>query len=203
MTSLFSLLASALFFMALCFGLLQVKRWGRMWPLAYVLVAVLLVLPIGHWLVVEFVRGYFSDLSITTLFMCSLYLWQVVRPTAGKVPLSLHWFILAVALLLYPMSMGLTQFDPFAMGYAGNHLYNLLLLMLTGAGLLAWFTGLRHIAVVIALAVLANGFQVYESQNLWVYLIDPIAVIMSLVSVLLKGISLVFSRYKTSDMKNA
>jgi hypothetical protein len=162
----------------------------------------LLIIPINHWLVIEFIRGYVSDLSMATLFMCGLYLWQVIRPDAKKTQVSLHWFVIGIALVLYPMSMGLTQFDPFAMGYSGNHLYNVLLLISTALGLLAWFMRWQHLATVIMLAVIANGFQLYESQNFWVYLIDPIAVIMCLVSVLLKGCCVLFDRSKTLDVKN-
>ena len=56
MTTLFSLFTCAIFFMALFFSVFQVKRWGRYWPLAYVIVAVLLILPLSHWLLIEFVR---------------------------------------------------------------------------------------------------------------------------------------------------
>lgn len=202
MTSIFSLLASAVFFMALCFSVLQVKRWGKRWPIAYVLVSLILVIPIGHWLMVEFVRGYVSDLSMATIFICAVYLWKVVRPSAAKVHTSLHWFIIIVGIFLFPMSMGLTQFDPFAMGYSGNDFYNLLVVIVATVGMLAWFMRWHHIAIVSMLAIVANGFQIYESQNLWVYLIDPIAVIMCLVSILFKGMSIVMSRYKTLDIKN-
>lgn len=202
MTNLFSLFGSALFFMALCFAVLQVKRWGKAWPVAYLLVSVLLIIPVNHWLIVEFVRGYVSDLSMATLFICALYLWRVVRPSADKVQPSLYWFVIVLALFLYPMSMGLTQFDPFTLGYSSNELYPVMLLVLVFVGLVTWFIGLKNIAVVIAMAVLANGLQLYESQNLWVYLIDPIAVIMSFVSVVLQGCIMLFTRLKTLGVKD-
>jgi hypothetical protein len=203
MTSLCALFAAALFFMALFFAVFQVKRWGRFWPVAYILVAVLLVLPLDHWLLIEFVRGNLSDLSMATATICALYLWNVVRPNSANIQLSLKWFVLIIAVLLYPMSMGWSYFDPFSMGYSSNGLYVYLLISLAVAGLVAWFIGFQHVAIVITLAVLANGLQIYESQNLWVYLIDPIAVIICSVSLLIKGGSNLVNRFKMTGVKNA
>lgn len=203
MTSLFALFAAALFFMSLFFAVFQVKRWGRFWPVAYMLVAVLLVLPFDHWLLIEFVRGYVSDLSMATVTICALYLWNIVRPDSANIQLSLKWFVLMVAVLLYPMSLGWTSFDPFTMGYSSNALYVYLLISVAVAGLVSWFLGFQHVAIVIALAVLANGLQVYESQNLWVYLIDPIAVIICSMSLLIKGGSYLVNRFQMTGVKNA
>ncbi|MGR6873161.1 hypothetical protein ACU6U9_12815 [Pseudomonas sp. HK3] len=153
-------------------------------------------------MLIEFVRGYVSDLSMATITICVLYLWNVVRPESKKVQVSLNWFVLMIAILLYPMSMGMTQFDPFTMGYPSNYLYTYLLIGISVTGLLAWSFGFQHIAVVITLAVLANGFQVYESQNLWVYLVDPIAVIICSASLCIQGCTHFVNRVKTTGVKH-
>lgn len=202
MTTLFSVFACAIFFMALFFSVFQVKRWGRYWPLAYAVVAVLLVLPLDHWLLIEFVRGYISDLSLSTVLICSMYLWSVVRPRSKGIDISLKWAVVIVSSILFPMSLGLTQFDPFTLGYASNPLYVYFLLSLCVIALFAWMKGLSQIAVVISLAVLANGLQVYESQNLWVYLVDPIAFVICAVSLLSHGLIKVVHRFKMKGAVN-
>lgn len=202
MTTLFSLFTCAIFFMALFFSVFQVKRWGRYWPLAYVIVAVLLILPLGHWLLIEFVRGYTSDLSLATVFMCCMYLWGVVRPQSNTTDVSLKWAVVIISLVLFPMSLGLTQFDPFTLGYASNPLYVYFLLSLCLVALIAWFKGLSQIAVVISLAILANGLQIYESQNLWVYLVDPIAFVMCVASLLSQGLKRVIHSFKMKGAVN-
>ena len=202
MTTLFALFSCSLFFMALFFAVFQVKRWSRYWPLAYVAVAILLVLPLDHWLLIEFVRGYTSDLSMATVVICAVYLWGVVRPQSKGGQLSLKWFVVLVSLVMLPMSLGLTQFDPFTMGYASNRFYVYFLLALALISLLAWFKGQSQLALVIALAILANGFNVYESQNLWVYLMDPIAFIMCGISLITQGLVVLKNRIKLKGAVN-
>lgn len=200
MSVMTSLIICAIFALAAVFGILQVKRWGRYWPLAYVLVAVGLVLPLGYWLPIEFLRGYLSDLSVATVMMLLVYLFKIVKPiSAIKIDNSFRWFVLAMALLLYPMTLGLTQFDPFALGYASNEGYKIFVSVLVIIGFIAWLKGVTQVAYLIALSLLAHGLGLYESQNLWVYLIDPIAVIMCLFGFIIQGISRLIQRQSTTE----
>lgn len=186
MTSLF---ICAVFALAAAFGMLQVKRWGRYWPLAYMLVAVGLVLPLGYWLPIEFLRGYLSDLSVATVIILIVYLFRVVKPVSDiKVENTFRWFVLAMAVVLYPMTLGLTQFDPFALGYASNEGYKIFISVLLVICCIAWYIRITQVAYLIALSLLAHGLDLYESQNLWVYLIDPIAVIMCLFGFISQGL---------------
>lgn len=203
MTSLAALFSCALFFIALLFALFQVKRWGRYWPVAYIFSAVFLVIPLQNWLIIEFVRGYVSDLSMATVMICALYLWNIVRPNSVRIQVSFKWLMLVIAIILYPMSMGVTQFDPFTMGYASNEGYVHLITGFTLVGLLAWVMGYQHIAMLVLLALLANGFQIYESQNFWTYLIDPIAVMVCLFALVFNLGVVLFNRFKMADVRNA
>ncbi|GAA6135761.1 hypothetical protein NBRC116188_25510 [Oceaniserpentilla sp. 4NH20-0058] len=202
MSALISLFSCALIFMAVCFGVFQVKRWGKYWPVAYVLVAIALVLPLNNWLLIEFVRGFFSDLSITTMFLVVCYLFNVVRPNKFKVQISFKVAVLLLGLFMFPMTLGATQFDPFALGYSYNQAYPYLVATCSIFGLLFWFLGQTQLALVLALALIANGLKLYESENLWSYIIDPIAVIICTSSFIINGLKKLFNLQKSVESKN-
>ena len=133
-----------------------------------------LFLPVGGFPVAGYLRGIGGDLSVTTL----LLLASTVVAYAGGPKLherrelqTLAAFVLAGALFLYPMSLGLTSFDPYALGYPLR--VRSLLLGLVPAGLFAWFRGGVLVPVALAAALAAFRFRLFESENLWDYLLDP------------------------------
>lgn len=195
MSIVFSYLVSALFFMALVFFVLQVGRWGRYWPAAYVLVAVALIVPVGDWLLIEFIRGYLSDLSIPSIFLLSAYVLNAIKIKQSFTisPVFKIW-VLLMGIVIIPMSLGATQFDPFTLGYPSNESYKIMLIVSLAFGLFAWFFGETVLALAIALALCLHGLDVYESSNLWTYLMDPIAVIICMFSFLFSGLKRLFSR---------
>jgi len=141
---------------------------------AGVLVATVIVVSIPLWGVspAGFVRGMTGDLSIGTLVLLALAL---VRAFSDRVLVSdqnrqaLLKAILIVAVLFYPLVLGLGMFDPYRLGYGD------LWFMFALLGLAVW-SGLRYstlFASCIALAVAAWSIGWYESPNLWDYLLDP------------------------------
>jgi hypothetical protein len=71
---------------------------------------------------------------------------------------------------LYPFALGLTYFDPYALGYGSVEFLTALLVVT----LAAWRARLNLIVLVAAAAGLAFLAGAYESRNLWDYLIDPL-----------------------------
>lgn len=185
MTSLFSLFGHGLFLLAFILFVVQAKRWGKYWPIAYVISALLIVLPVKDWLVIEFSRGYFSDLSIATILMCSLYIMNVAGARKLESSNALQYSILVLGFILYPFTLGLSMFDPYVFGFSSDAMYPIFVSVLAVCAFISWYFGLWQLALVLALALLANGFGTYESNNVWNYLLDPIAVIMSLVSLVM------------------
>lgn len=185
MTSLFSLLGHGLFLLALILFIVQAKHWGKYWPIAYVIAAVLIVLPIKDWLVIEFSRGYFSDLSITTVVMSTFYILNVAGARNLDSSSTLKYAVVGLALLLYPLTLGLSMLDPYAAGFSSHVMYPVFISVLSLFAFASWYFGLWQLALVLALALLANGLSLYESNNIWNYLIDPLAVIMSLGSLVI------------------
>lgn len=141
---------------------------------AAALLAALVVLSVPLWglSLGGLVRGITGDLSVPTLIFLLL---AVVRTLSGRVPvdetdrLRTLKAIAIAALLFYPLVLGLGPFDPYRTGY-GNLWFVLALL-----GFTVWST-LRYsmlLAIGIALAVAAWSVGLYESPNLWDYLLDP------------------------------
>jgi hypothetical protein len=80
-------------------------------------------------------------------------------------------FVLGGAVFLYPMALGLTSFDPYALGYSAR--VRPLLLGLAPVALVAWMRGRLFLLLSILSALAAFRFDLLESRNLWDYLFDP------------------------------
>ena len=134
----------------------------------------LLFVPIEGIPLAGYVRGIAGDLSITTL----LLLASSAVALAGGPKLhdrrelqALAAFVLASAAFLYPMALGLTSFDPYALGYPDR--MRGFLLGLAPVALFAWFRGRLLLLLAVVLALAAFRFELLESRNLWDYLLDP------------------------------
>lgn len=180
MTALFGLLGHAIFLMALLLWLFQVRRWKRYWPAVYAVSAIVIILPIQDWLVIEFSRGYFSDLSLATLLVCVLYILNGMRPVAFKIEQSFKIVIIFIGCVLFPSSLGFGQYDLYSLGFPSEPGFNYLVIGSVILGLLAWVMKAQQLSIYLALALSAYALGIYESQNLWVYLIDPIVMLIVL-----------------------
>jgi hypothetical protein len=133
-----------------------------------------LFVPIEGIPVAGYVRGIAGDLSITTLL---LFASAAVELASGpklhdrRELQTLAVFVLAGAAFLYPMALGLTSFDPYALGYPDR--IRGFLVGLAPVALFAWFRGRILLLLAIVLALAAFRFALLESRNLWDYLLDP------------------------------
>jgi hypothetical protein len=140
-------------------------------------VFVLMLIPFSGMPLAAYVRGATGDLSMTSLVL----LWYVLlKPWCSVIRNNDHDALLILlaftALVLYPMSLGVSAYDPYQLGY-GNPKFVAVLLLLA---LAAWLWERTLVAVCIALAILAWTVGWYESGNLWDYLIDPFVAIYAL-----------------------
>ncbi len=184
MSTFFSLMAHGLLLMTVLLMLLQVRRWKQYWPLAYLLAAAIIVLPLSDWLLIEFSRGLLTDLSLASVLMLGTYLLSILKVKRPVNDSSFNLVILILAILLYPASLGMGMFDPYAMGFASHAYYNYFVLGVAAIGILAAYVGYKQLAVWLTLSCIAHGLHIYESNNLWNYLLDPFAAIAGLVSLL-------------------
>lgn len=119
-----------------------------------------------------YMRSFTDDVAITTLV--ALAFVAVVRlglaaPLAHAARLQVLILIAALALFLYPTTMGLTYFDPYRLGYNPRPL-----IMVIGALSVALLLMRNWLGVcMLGLATLAFSLGLKPSPNYWDYLLDP------------------------------
>ncbi len=199
MNALIGLTVHGFFILTIVLLLLQVRRWKQYWPIAYFIAAGLVVMPIDNWLLIEFSRGYFTDLSMATILILVLTFLSFFKSKIQSNQISFNVSIIVMAVALYPASLGFTQFDPYAMGFASHEYYDYLLMAVAGVGIFCWYLDYHQVAIWLTLSSLAHGFQVYESNNIWNYLIDPLAVIVCLFSLMIIAIKKVAVKISKLD----
>jgi hypothetical protein len=114
-----------------------------------------------------YVRGFTGELSITSM----LLLWTAYfSPKEIHVPVAMKVCIALVAIVFYPLALGVGMLDPYAWGYGSIAL----LVTVIAIGLVALLMGSNRIAIILAIAILAWAAGWHESANLWDYILDPI-----------------------------
>jgi len=103
---------------------------------------------------------------------------------SGRPPLDARafwacWLFGSIAaLVLYPMALGLSEFDPYVWGWDFSALFVMLMIATILLLLLRNRFGLVLIAV-----ILAYNLKVLESPNLWDYAVDPFYALASVAGV--------------------
>jgi hypothetical protein len=130
------------------------------------------LVPVEGVPIAGYLHGLASDLSVTTLVLvgCGLVARTVGLRFADRRDLfAVLAVVLAGAAFLYPMTLGLTRYDPYRLGYRSEGF----LLILALLALASWLLRYRLLPAVLSCSVVAFGLSLGESQNLWDYLIDP------------------------------
>ena len=136
-----------------------------------VLVFVWAVLPFP-WGLAPWVNSYLAGFSISSGLLAVLaiqhrivgHYWLPLKQLRGACMM-----LVLMALWFYPMSMGSSYTDPYALGF-GNFQFSTALLLL---GLMAWVLRAYATCLILVSAQLAFGADLLVSDNLWDYLIDP------------------------------
>lgn len=168
------------------------RRRPRAWRVAAV-VAVLLALlvPFGERSGAFYLRGAIGDLSIGSLAMMAYWFLRAWGPASlARFDRELVFMaapLVLLAIVFYPMSLGLTVTDPYAHGYYPTVLSAFLLAVFCWAVLSGWYLSAAVLA--LAFAGFAGGWL--ESDNLWDYLFDPLLVLAAVVCVALRRRDLV------------
>jgi hypothetical protein len=137
-----------------------------------------------------YVLGVVSNLSISTLLILIL---SIAPISQLKIPTNFYLAISFLGTLFYPLSLGFTMFDPYALGY-GNKFFFYFLITLC---LVLFLCRQYACSLIISLAVIFWSFNLNESTNLWDYLIDPFLYFYST----FVSLKLVFSRLKVYWLK--
>jgi hypothetical protein len=169
--------------------------------LGFLVIGLLLVLPVKGLPIAGYIRGITGDISITTLFVagvatiCQLTNRDFWR--SGDLTF-LMILVLSAGALLYPFALGLTRFDPYALGYGSRALAAGLLFI----ALIAWYVGNYLVLLCTGLAVTAYLMGLYESPNLWDYLVDPGITLYAIFYLAINGGKHLYSRKAVSDEKH-
>jgi hypothetical protein len=148
------------------------RRWGNGLSIASAVLAVVLVsVPFGPASAATFFLGVFGPLSAATLMMLAKNLYaMIVNREEQRWPSSAMLVcLIAIGMAFYPLTFGLTNFDPYEFGYRGFAVPALMLVLV----LIGWRTRATDILCWIALAALLYAFGAYDSRNSWDYLIVP------------------------------
>lgn len=174
MSSLMMNISTAFIFLALGTWVSSLITRQTLWR--WLIVAVVLILSLSipvvdsnPWL---WINGATGELSIVSLILLAGF---ILRKLTGRGFLSsstrIHLYILMLlaGALLFPATLGLTQFDPYVLGYGFE--ISLLLLSLS---ILYWIFKQRQIAMILLTVVAAGEAGILSSFNGWDYFIDPL-----------------------------
>jgi hypothetical protein len=146
--------------------------------LAAVLLVNLFFWPLGMSLELPlsaYVRGVTGELSILTM----LLLWSSILPAAKKTPLGFKVPVALIAIVFYPLALGLGMLDPYAWGYGSTGLLIATIFFAIWFGLTGWTKGVW----ILSFAIIAWATHWHESTNLWDYLLDPFLAIWALLAI--------------------
>jgi hypothetical protein len=122
-------------------------------------------IPVGGYL-----RGTMGDLSVTTMLLLGAAVLGVFGRSLldDKAKAALYGWAVAAGLILYPLTLGLTRWDPYALGFQPR-----VLVLLVAGIVIGWWWRRRGAALVLTAGVGAFDLGILESGNLWDYLLDP------------------------------
>jgi len=157
----------------------------RNWVLLAAAVFIVLLIPFGGLPLAAYVRGMTGDLSITSVVLAwAALLHHDCTATPQKSRTALLILLAAAALWLYPMTLGMSMYDPYRLGYSDTTFVGAVLV----AACFAWLARLSLLSACLALATLAWSLGWYESTNLWDYLLDPLVAIYAFGALLVRGV---------------
>ncbi len=154
------------------FSTLITRQYIRRRLFVTVVLIVSLIIPVvdsNLWL---WINGTVGELSIMSLILLAGF---ILRSLAGRGFLlsstrrHLYFFILLTGALLFPATLGLTQFDPYVLGYGFE-----ISLLLLSFSILYWIFKQQQLAMILWGVVAAGEAGILFSQNTWDYLIDPL-----------------------------
>lgn len=182
--------AMIVFLLLPSFGLKRTSRIG----LLLVLLAVSFI-PLNGLSLAAYLRSHIDDLAVTTLVFMA---WGCLRrldflPPAQSGTNTVLIIFAAMALVLYPATLGLTYLDPYRFGFSPRPM--LIVVGLLTAGLF-YLRGYLTV-VMLATATLAFVVGIKPSHNYWDYLIDPLLGLYCCTALLMLAVRWMHGRLNT------
>lgn len=145
-----------------------------------------------------YVRSFTDDLAITTaivLVWLTLQRLGVKLPGVGRPGTVVVIVFAALALVLYPATLGLSYSDPYRLGFNPRPL--IIAVAVIAFGLLYLRNGLG--VVMLAGATLAFAVRSKPSENYWDYLIDPLLALYCCVALVVMIVRGIYRRWRSSQ----
>lgn len=145
-----------------------------------------------------YVRSFTDDLAITTaivLAWLTLQRLDVRLPGVDRPGAVVVIVFAALALVLYPATLGLSYSDPYRLGFNPRPL--IIAVAVIAFGLLYLRNGLG--VVMLAGATLAFAVRSKPSENYWDYLIDPLLALYCCVALVVMIVRAVYRRWRSSQ----
>ena len=165
-------------------------------------VSAVTLIPLRDQSVAHYLAGVIGSLSITSILLLCTYI--IYRCRQGRLPDGfkndlnrLYLLVGVVAIFLYPSALGLSHWDLYAEGYYPIILAPVLLAIIVLGIWLNWV----FLPALLAIGFVGYGLGLFESNNLWDYLIDPLVAIFCLVQ--LPRVASVLSRQITAPAMEA
>lgn len=170
---------------------LTASLWWRCGLLAAA--SLLSVISIDGLSMASYARSLTDDLAISSLVLLGWLTLQrlgVLKPMAASRRGVMLLVFAALALILYPATLGLTYFDPYRWGY--NPRPMIMIVAVIALGLVFMRNALA--AVMLSAATLAFTFRIKPSENYWDYLIDPLLGLYCCGALLILAVRFVYRR---------
>jgi len=129
-------------------------------------------LPLARWLI-----GINANFSLPLIAVVFSKAWEHAsgsRLLDRQASIASWFFGLFSGFVLYPMGLGLGDFDPYALGWGFSWLFASLAILTIALLLIK-----NRFAAVLMACILGYDLNLLESQNLWDYVVDPFFVLFS------------------------
>jgi hypothetical protein len=158
----------------------KVKNAPHGWRLTLILgliSAILALLPVGGLSLARWLIGMNANFSFPLVAIVFNRAWENAagsRVLDANASMASWIFGLAAGLALYPMALGLGDFDPYTLGWGTSWLFAFL-----AVATIVLLLMKNRFSVVLIACILGYDLNLLESTNLWDYLVDPFFVFLS------------------------
>jgi hypothetical protein len=179
--------------------LLQVLGRARAvwrWSVPLAACAVLSIPFFGGLSAAEHARAYVGDSSVTLVLLLGAAVWHGLRGREvlrRKDLAAVFLCTTAAGLVLYPLALGIGSWDPYELGYRPAALVAVLAVLAIAGRLRGYRT-----AVFVPIIILAWCAGLWESTNLWDYMLDPLLAMYGVVWLMSALVRRIFGKTKAS-----
>jgi len=136
---------------------------------------VLALVPFSDLSLAHYFAGLFGNLSVTSIVLLCTYIYHRAKRTsprpASESDLNYLYLIIGIsAIFLYPSALGLIQWDLYAQGFYPIILAPAMLAIF----ILCIYRNSFFLPALLSVVFLSYATSLFESDNLWDYLLDPL-----------------------------